>query len=128
MVKYNNFRAVQELEVVSAYTLEGDFDSVFNQFTELKERVTGWRETAMKTHGSFVDGAKTKTVRFDKVFIEWHDVPYGDGEKELHVMGERDVDASERAAIEKQQQISQQTKDEYEKREFDRLSKKFAAK
>lgn len=106
-MQYNSAtkRVTQKLGYIYSGDLEGDFGEIINkimaeyghykQFTEKMQEIT---ETNYNG-GAYLDGSKTKSVKFDKIYLSWESTY--DNEKELQVIGERNYDSDELAALEK---------------------------
>jgi hypothetical protein len=110
---YGKKKVRQVLGTIDRYDLEGDFHEAVNRFAD---EYASYKEYLDEPHeipersgygkSMYLDGVDNKTIKFDKLYLDWQDTY--DNEKELQVVGERDMDASELAAydaeLEKQKQ------------------------
>ena len=118
-------RVSQVIGSISPYDLEGDFKSVMksfeNTYKEYCEYLTEPHEIAEQSgYGAnlYLDETNKKTVKFDKLRLDW--VESYDG-KELRIIGERDMDEAELAAMKKEDEKYQ----EFEKAQLRKLKEKY---
>jgi hypothetical protein len=93
----------QTLGSIDSDNLEGAFSEVTNRilaeygyYKKFLEEAQEVSETNYRG-GAYLDGERTKKVKFDKIYLVWHDSH--DDTKVLHVMGDRPMDAGELAAL-----------------------------
>lgn len=123
---YGTKKVRQALGIIYRDSFEGDFGEVVNR---LLVEYGDWRKYLEEPHELtersgygkhlYLDGTDKKTVKFDKLFLDWRDT-YED-DKELWVIGERAMDASELAAY--AAELEQQK--EREKEQLRKLREKY---
>ena len=123
---YGAKRVRQALGTIYRGDLEGDFNEVINRllaefgrYRKHCEEVHEITERADYGRHLYLDGTDKKAVKFDKLYLDWRDTY--DDEKELWVIGERDMDASELAAMEAEFEASK----EREKEQLRKLKEKY---
>ena len=115
---YGTKRVRQAIGTIYRGDLEGDFGDVLNklmaEYGHYKQFLDEPHEVSERSgygRNKYLDGVDKKLVKFDKLYLDWQDTY--DNEKELVVIGERDMDASELAAYaeelkkQKQREIEQ---------------------
>lgn len=122
----------QFLATVDSSDLEGSFEAAISRLQKLKafyeERYVN-NPVVMDIEHPEYHGApfKNKTVQFKKVYIEFCQKQYDDG-YELQVWGEREPIPEEIEALKDKAAREQALQDEYDKKQFEALSKKFSKK
>ena len=97
-------RVRQTLGTIYARNFEGEFGKVINDlmteygsFKKYLEEAVELTENGWSSQ-KYLDGDVKKNVKFDKLFLDWASTY--DDEKELRVIGERDMDGCELLALE----------------------------
>lgn len=100
---YNKKRVTQCIGTIYSGNLEGCFEDVINhllkEFGDYKKYLEEPQEVVENgwpSYEKYNDGSTKKMVKFDKLRLDWHNTY--DDERELRVLAERDMDASELAA------------------------------
>jgi hypothetical protein len=123
---YGTKRVRQALGTIYRGDFEGDFGESVNRFAneyasykkyldEPHEFGTKW----LYGQHMYLDGTDNKMVQFDKLMLDWQDTY--DDEKELRVIGERDMDSQELAAME----IETEKQVDREKEQLRKLKEKY---
>jgi hypothetical protein len=114
-------RVRQNLGTIDTYDFEGEFGKVINdmldtygQYRKHLEEASEIVERSGYGQCKYLDGVDKKTVKFDKLFLDWQETY--DDEKQLCIIGERDMDAAEIAAMEDENK-------QYQEREKEQLRK-----
>lgn len=118
-------RVRQTLGAISTYDLEGEFGNAVNNFMaeyghykKYIDEATEIKETGYASQ-KYLDGVDKKTVKFDKLLLDYRN--NYDDEKQLCVVGERDMDVSELAAMGEETKQQQ----EREKEQLRKLREKY---
>lgn len=118
-------RVTQVLGTLSYDDIEGDFGAVVNKLmTEhesYKKFMLELQPITEKDYrgGAYLDGSSVKSVKFDRIYLEWQRTY--DDERELKVIGERPYDASELEAFE----LMLKAQEEREKAQLRKLKEKY---
>lgn len=118
-------RVTQILGTLSYDDLEGDFGAVINKLMieheSYKKFMIELQPITEKDYrgGAYLDGSSVKSVKFDKVYLEWQRTY--DDERELKVIGERPYDASELEAF----KLNLKDQEEREKAKLRELKEKY---
>lgn len=111
-------RVRQTLGTISLYDLEGEFGKVINdmlslygQYRKHTEEFTEIVERSGYGKKMYLDGTDTKKVKFDTLRLSVED-DY-EGQRQLCIMGERDMDADEIAAMEQEAKEHQEREKEH---------------
>jgi hypothetical protein len=111
------------LGTISTYDLEGTFEDIIDklngEFKQYKDYITSPQTVPAGGYYTYLDGEKNKKLQFDSLHLEWHSTY--DDEKQLQIIGERAMDASELAAWDAQVKKGQ----EQEKEQLRRLKAKY---
>ena len=128
---YTKMRVKQRIGTISLYDFEGTFEEVVEKLKENRvyyfdNYVAQTCEiTAYSDWEKYLDGEKIKEVQFDKLTINLGE-NYGD--KVYEVWGERNFDASELQAMQREQRKQQVDKEEKERKDYERLKAQFEGK
>lgn len=128
-IQYNLTKGIckQLLETspFSTYDLTGEFLHVSDLLRSKYHIAVARYIDVAKPHkpycgDKYVDGTTVKEVKFTKLIIDWDYPPY-DTERCWLLYGERPIDESERAALEKQEKQYQDQVRKRKEDEFERL-------
>lgn len=127
MIRYDDYnkRVKQEVNSIGLYSLEGSSDDVIAEIERKCKDVINVEHKITETNyngGSYLDGTRVKTVKFDECILEMHE-DYDT--KYLSVMGVRDYLPEELKVLKEKTKTEKQKQDERERAEFERLKKKF---
>lgn len=125
-------RVQQELESISFYNLEGEYEFVIkwlqNELEDYK-KVYSTPKKMRETHykgGAYADGTSEKTVIFDKFYIvKGQDY---EGKDQLQAWGERDLLPEEVEGLKKQRSAAEDQQKEYRRKQYEAFKKEFECK
>lgn len=130
---YGTKRVRQILGTLDTYMLEGAFDEVLKQFSRKyadykyahvdQTRPMDAHQYGYRNRSGYLDGATTKTVKFDQLYLEWQ--RSYDDDRELCIIGERDMDAGELAAYETNCAADKHVKEQNEMEYLRKLKQKY---
>lgn len=114
----------QYLTSISSYNLEGSIDKAINYLNELKSEYSGNIKVIGHQGYNTNNNLKEINVKFDKIYIKYGNKMYDEGE-ELQLWGERNPTNEEKIILDAEKAKDEKRRFDYEKSEFERLSKKF---
>ncbi len=120
----------QHIGTISLYDFEGDFKAVINKLKEeekyykkvFMDNTRSVCEDSYAGRGAYLDGANTKSVQFDRIYIDLGE-SYGD--REYQVWGERKFLPEEDKALKDKEDKQKEEKENQERVEYEKLKKKF---